>query len=166
MKRVMIAVLTVGSVWGLSAPVFSAGGTVAFNSETLTLRTNTSGGSCHATLSGGTVELDCDDNAGNRAFGNSAQGCLLTTGTGQCYVFPAPNSTNASSDIPCPGGSTITISTGTNNGTCSTTTSPTGNVTGGNCTDGGNTSNANCSNNNGSGSCGTTTGAGSCSIKK
>jgi len=70
--------------------------------------------------------------------------------------------------VNCAGGNSFNLSTGTNRGECHITMEKAAgasswSVTGGYCHDDGNTAGANCTVNAGSGACGGSTGAGSCS---
>lgn len=68
----------------------------------------------------------------------------------------------ATTSVKCPNG-TVTASTGSNGGQCSTS-GPNGKTVG--CSDGGNTSGGYCDKTTGMATCGTSVGSGSCTISK
>jgi len=167
MKRRMffLALVTV-MLWG--GLLHAANTAVSIDGQIYTLRTNSPGGHCTVTVLGGGegIDVDCDDGAGNRAVGNIVRGCLLATGSGQCFSGPPPVHPHAETDVDC-NGTTYEVTTGNDNGTCTNSFDSSNNSSGATCDDGdGNSSGVDCSKNGGSGGCTGSTGSGDCSIKK
>ncbi len=105
------------------------------------------------------------DTAGNEAHGDcgKAVGCLGIKYKGGCHINRA-NQPYAETDVHCPNGDNFTITTGNENGTCTISTTPEGDVRGGTCDDGnGNSASVNCSLNGGDGACSGSSGSGDCS---
>lgn len=95
---------------------------------------------------------------------------LTTIAIGGCTPTdtrcPAPGVIFASIDLDCKGGGKFGLSTGTLSGTCQVVVDTSLNSTGATCTDDkGNKASASCSQNGGKGTCGSTSGAGSCTSK-
>ena len=150
-----------------TGPALAAEAQFQQGGETWTLRTNTAGGHCIVTtLPDGSVDIDCIDGI-NRAKGNTALGCVLVQGSGQCSTAPLPEHSFAELEIPCRGGYVYAITTGTRGGRCTANYDSQGRVRGGRCDDGaGNSSAADCTFNGGEGDCLGSSGAGACHTKK
>jgi len=160
---ILVAVaLAIGAGPALAAEAqFQQGG------ETWTLRTNTAGGQCIVTtLPDGSVDIDCIDGT-NRAKGNTALGCVLVQGSGQCSTFPLPEHPFAETEVNCGNGHVYSLTTGTDDGNCTVDHDAQGRTLGGRCDDGtGNSAAADCSLNGGEGDCLGSSGAGGCHKKK
>lgn len=154
-------------VAGAVSTVFATDAQFLSGGELYTLRTNTTGGSCLVTvLANGSVTIDCVDGA-SRARGNSATGCELTTGSGQCVIPPLPDHPFAATDVNCEDGNVYGLSTGTDSGSCTTSKDTMGKTIGGSCVDdNGNSAKADCTRNGGHGDCESSTGKGKCEKRK
>jgi hypothetical protein len=148
------------------AVAHAAVGTFQSGSDLYTLKTGLAGGGCYVTqLGSGGIDVDCHDNVGNRAYGNTLRGCLVITGSGQCFSGMPPPTINATTETKC-GTTKWLVGTGNNSGTCTTTNDTGGTTTGSSCDDSqGNQASVDCTKNGGQGQCGTVTGSGTCTIR-
>ena len=163
MNKIVAVIATIGIV-ALPATTRAAVATFQSGSDLYTLNTGQSGGSCNVThLATGGVDIDCHDAVGNRAYGNTLEGCLITSHSGECY-YGMPLGIDASTTTKC-GTTKYVTGTGNSQGSCTPTFSPDGNSTGSDCDDGaGNRAVVDCTKNGGQGACGTVTGSGTCTM--
>lgn len=137
--------------------------TFQFDSSSYTLKTGTSGGGCVVTNHGsGGIDVDCHDNSGNQAVGNTIKGCVSIANIGSCGTGGAtPDATTATK---C-GNTNYMSGTGSSSGNCTQAYDANGNSTGSHCEDStGNAATVDCTRNGGQGACDSTSGSGSCTI--
>jgi hypothetical protein len=75
----------------LAIPASAAVATFDARGDAYTLDTGQPAGACHIADRGSAgIDIDCFDDAGHRAFGNSRTGCLLVARGGSCYSGKPP----------------------------------------------------------------------------
>lgn len=128
-------------------------------SDTFTVSTGTASGSCSSRSKGpGTPTFYSCFDGGAEAFGDTADGCDGVELNGQCFSGVDPQVPMMTSEVNCTGGSSYTVTTGDDEGSCTLTGS--GGSRAGSCSSGAageNTIEASCAN-----GCGSGTGSGCC----